>query len=92
MNIDGKNIKELISGDLGSLNIDDRWLYFTINKPDYKNEIYKMKKDGSYKVKISDIDGNNLNIIDGWIYCNGNRELDFYKISTDGTGRYKKLR
>jgi uncharacterized protein involved in tolerance to divalent cations len=95
LSIDGKKLK-LINNDsiIDSFNIDNKWVYFSSYKSnDPKNKIYKMNKDGKNKMKISDIDGYNLNIIDNWIFCNGGREeTNFYMINTNGTGYYKKIR
>lgn len=77
--------------------VDKDWIYYVLVSPDSQiTGIWKMRKDGSEKTKISEDvgtttgDGGKINIADGWIYyCNIFDDIGIHKIRTDGTERTK---
>lgn len=64
------------------------WIYYQ-NSSDNKS-IYKIKTDGTEKIKLNSDDSEYINIAGKWLYyANGNDNNAIYKIKTDGTGRVK---
>ncbi len=65
----------------------DDWIYTSM----YKNGLWKIKKDGSEKVQISENSANYLNISGDWIYYSGstylpeNDRLRLFKMKLDGS-------
>jgi len=65
----------------------DGWIYYTANDDCF----YKVREDGTQKMKLSDKRASYINIIDGWIYCNyvhdvhNANKFGFYKMRTDGS-------
>lgn len=89
---------EFVSSEYGTSSGD--WLY--VGQYDLPMEtglrgIYKIKKDGSEKIKLCDDTTSSLNIVGDWIYyikkadspSADNTDLGLYKIKTDGTNRTK---
>ena len=71
------------NGGIGNAVQDDEWIYYC-NASD-ERRIYKMKLDGSEKVKISDDSAASLNVSNGWIYYrNDSDHLKLYKMTTEG--------
>ncbi len=64
------------------------WIYFS-NSSD-KGKLYKVKMDGTGRVKISDDRVHDINVVDDWIYyINESDEWKIYRISTDGSKKQK---
>lgn len=64
------------------------WIYYQ-NSSDTKS-LYKIKADGTEKIKLNSDDSKYINIVGNWLYyANGNDNNAIYKIKTDGTGRGK---
>lgn len=65
----------------------DGWIYTSM----YKNGLWKIKKDGSEKVQISENSANYLNIVGDWIYYSGSTylpdsdRLRLFKMKLDGS-------
>jgi hypothetical protein len=71
-----------------SMNIENGYLYYCINKPGtYENYIYKIKLDGSGRTKINTKSVFNINVKNGWIYYSNEDELEpgLHRIKVDGT-------
>jgi hypothetical protein len=67
------------------------WIYYTVGKRlgqgNYKGWLYKIRTDGSEKVKLSDNKSSYINIVDGTIfYINEGDQLRLYKVEKDGSG------
>ncbi|MCX7749884.1 MAG: DUF5050 domain-containing protein [Clostridia bacterium] len=63
------------------------WIYYSNSSDGYK--LYKVKTDGTGKVKISDDACGSINVLEDWIYYQNNSEKRIYKIKTDGSSRIK---
>jgi hypothetical protein len=62
------------------------WIYFS-NESD-NGWLYKIKVDGTGKVKLNSNRSNNINIVDDWIFYDAvsAEYAEQYKIKLDGTG------
>lgn len=77
----------LVDSNTESLNISGEYIYF-VDKADYC--IYKMKKDGSEKVKVSDTMATNLAVFGNKMYfINWGDECRVYSMNIDGSGLTK---
>jgi hypothetical protein len=67
--------------------IQGEWIYYR-NVSD-SGKLYKMKTDGTEKVKLSDDSAYYINVIGDYVYYNGwdSKSNRLYKIKTDGTER-----
>lgn len=63
----------------------DGWVYLLKHG---RNNIFRMRPDGSNIEKLNDEDSRYLNIVDGWIYYQGEDAM-VYRMRTDGTERMK---
>ncbi|WP_165452342.1 DUF5050 domain-containing protein [Paenibacillus thalictri] len=69
------------------------WIYFNPNSSYFGNNyLYKMKKDGSEKQKLTDDNAASINVKGEWIYYtvidkSKNEHQGIFKVRTDGTGR-----
>lgn len=72
--------------------IQDGWIYYSYyTSSDFDqdlNGLYKMKADGTNKIKICNGDIDYINIIEDWIYFN-DYPKGIYKIKADGTEKKK---
>lgn len=74
--------------NLGIVVEKDEWIYYLSDNDDGK--LYKVKKDGSNRTKVSDDNGMYLNIVGDFLYyCNLSDDGKLYKIKIDGTERTK---
>jgi len=118
MKCDGTDVRTIDKGKAKYINVVEDWIYYINldDAVDYKyvsemsgefqdykmGKIYKIKKDGSNKTRITDDGADSLNVYDNWIYySNGNdgesvtSEGDswysgkLYKINTEGKEKYK---
>ncbi|MCL1858157.1 MAG: DUF5050 domain-containing protein [Oscillospiraceae bacterium] len=98
--------KTLLSSDVwSSINIVGDWIYYIGRDDNYNNNIYKMRTNGTGKVKL-DIGGHyveaifvgqiystytadSLKVVDNWIYYSNSYGI--HKIKTDGTGNTKLI-
>jgi hypothetical protein len=63
------------------------WIYYVNNHDD---KLYKIKTDGTGRVKLCEDKARYINVIDNWIYYrNDSDDQKIYKIQTNGTGRMK---
>lgn len=69
--------------------ISGEWIYYC-NYSD-NGKLYKLKNDGSNKVKLCDDKIFNINVLGDWIYYTNlnERKYNIYKIKKDGTKRTK---
>lgn len=68
--------------------INRGWIYY-LNDKDSK-KLYKIKADGTDKIKLCDDKPLDINIVGDWVYYeNMNDGNKIYKIRTDGSGRVK---
>lgn len=95
VDINGKGKTLLVPaniGDIACLNVDEDWVYYInfSSIPDNKNlGVWKVRKDGTEKTKITE-DIGTINVADGWVYyANSNDNNSLYKIRTDGTEKTK---
>ena len=101
VNLDGSGFSQI-----GETNIsphflcgNDGWMYFLESdlrdRNNYYAAFYKMKSDGSQKIKVLEYDFQNkanffINVADGWLYFpNENDNGYLYRVKTDGTGFQK---
>lgn len=71
--------------NMGSAAQDEEWVYFILN-----GNIYKEKKDGGSRTKLTDDYAQELNVDRDWIYYRNNKEdSKLYKIKKDGSSRTK---
>lgn len=70
--------------NLGMVAEKDDWIYYADHSQ--RGKLYKMKNDGSSKIKLSDNKALYINVIDEWIYyCNISDNKKIYKVKTDGS-------
>lgn len=80
MKTDGTDTVKLLSAnDLCFLNVVGDWIYYTS-----KDELYKMKIDGTGKAKLSNDVVSIINIVGDWNYYTS-YNYGLYKMKTDGT-------
>lgn len=85
--IDGTEKIDL-NEDISEIIIVDDWLYYSNYSDDGK--IYRMKVNGSEKIKISDAQGYSFNAYKGWLYyTNYSDDRKIYKMRLDGTENIK---
>jgi hypothetical protein len=101
INTDGTGKMKISADNFGNFVISGDWIYYNINNyplPEGLNEsemkdfyeaskiLYKMKTDGSEKVKLAEIGSYFIfpKILGDWIYYSTGND-DLYKIRTDGT-------
>lgn len=66
---------------------DDGFIYFR-SENDWR--LYRAKPDGSERTKVCDCVGENINILDGWVYfINHFDDNAVYRVRTDGTAETK---
>ena len=86
MKADGSNQTTICNDRAYDVNVVGDWIYYE-NGSD-KNKLYKIRTDGSGRVKLSDdYDCLNINVLDGWIYYFDTFDSIIYKMKTDGTSR-----
>ena len=76
--------------NFGIATSDDDWIYYSDFYNDTGTGIYKIKKDGTSRTKLSDDWGRYLNVVDGWLYympMHGKDAGKIIKIKTDGLQR-----
>lgn len=74
------------SRDSYYLNLHENWIYY-INDED-GGKIYRIRTDGSGKVKVNNEKSWLVNVAGDWIYYSNRDENDrFYRIRTDGSGK-----
>jgi peptidoglycan/xylan/chitin deacetylase (PgdA/CDA1 family) len=70
----------------GSAALQGNWIYYVNNSDSYK--LYKIKTDGTGKIKLSDDMPKYINVLGDWIYYSNDSDAGkLYKIKTDGTGK-----
>ena len=84
---------EVLSLDVGEQhyykNICGEWIYYTKGGPEGGN-LYKVRLDGTGRVKLTDDKACWINIVGDWIlYEDGYNSRKMYRIKKDGTGRSK---
>jgi len=80
----GNTNGNIINGGCAALQGD--WIYYVNNSDSYK--LYKVKKDGTGKSKLSDDMPKYINVLGDWIYYSDDSDAGkLYKIKTDGTGK-----
>jgi len=82
----GNTIGNLVNGGMAAE--EDGWIYFS-NKGD-SSKLYKMKADGTEKIKMDDLSCEYINVVDGWIYFiagDAQNSAPIYKMKVDGTGK-----
>ncbi len=82
------NTGEDYSGVGGVFAFEGEYLYY-VNVSD-TNALYRVKKDGSGKMKISEDSVSNINVVAGWVYyiaANDNNAI--YKVQINGLNRTK---
>lgn len=79
----GNTIGNLINE--GMVAGEDGWLYFSNRGDSFK--LYKMKADGTEKIKLDDLSCKYINVVDGWIYFIADDQMSapIYKMRIDGT-------
>lgn len=82
---------EIVRGNIvnqGIIGRQGEWIYY---RNDYDNgSIYKMKQDGSSKLKLNNDESHFINIEGDWIYySNWNDGYKLYRVKTNGTQRAK---
>lgn len=91
MTTQGNKLKLIDKGDIGWLNVDDKWIYYTWAKsPMQVPSLYKIMKNGIGKSKIANTRISNICIIDNYIY--GDKEANdmfYYKVGISSIGKYK---
>jgi putative cell wall-binding protein len=73
----------------GTAAIQGDWIYY---RDDYssKGALYKIKNDGTGKMKLTDDVTEYINVLGDWVYfVNNSDEGKIYKIKTDGTDKIK---
>ncbi|WHH57181.1 DUF5050 domain-containing protein [Petroclostridium sp. X23] len=79
---------DLGDGNIQYINIIEEWIYYT--NTDDENKSYKMKTDGSKRIRLIDDSAKYLNVNDGWIYyINESDSNKLYKAQTDGSNKIK---
>jgi len=82
---DGSEGQILLTGIVsGHIEVDD-WIFFQDKKDDYK--LYRMKTDGTEKIKITDVRVVSINCDDKWIYFETQKNGSYFlnKVDFDGT-------
>jgi len=73
---------------------DEDWVYVSL----YNMGLYKIRKDGSKRVKLSSYVVSNLNVKDGWVYyvnppdARAGERSRLYRMKTDGTGKKRLVK
>lgn len=96
---EGKEIGYNNSDGVFFINVENEWIYYLeCDRPwrEYdiferiKYNIYKIKKDGSNRIKLTEDYADYLNVEDGWIYfSNISDGSSLYKIRIDGKQKIK---
>jgi hypothetical protein len=98
---DGSNETEIIDDSIDSYDVVDNWIYYsysdkTVKHP--KSYLYKVRTDGSDKIKLSNDNHHfyNITVIDDWIYYDGAKKwINFseggktHRIRTNGRNKTK---
>lgn len=82
---DGSECQILLTGIIGShIEVGD-WIFFLNKKDDYK--LYRIKMDGTEKIKITDVRVSSINCDDKWIYFETLKDGSYFlnKVDFDGT-------
>ncbi|CAG7637172.1 DUF5050 domain-containing protein [Paenibacillus allorhizosphaerae] len=66
--LDGSDRMELSADNALSINVVGDWLYYIVSEPSKPNEIYKIRTDGTGRTLVSDTDGEQLWVLDGYMY------------------------
>ena len=80
----GNTVGNIVNGGLAAKQGD--WIYYV---KDDNRCIYKIRTDGSGRVKINDDNSWDVNVIGDWIYYVNDYDRCIYKIRTNGRGRVK---
>jgi hypothetical protein len=99
MKYDGSEIRTLVRGSIGYINVLDGWIYYRKWRDTNATDgIYKMRTDGSQEQRLIDNKGFYINLAGDWIYYTDNEPGSIWKIKTDGsnsqkiyTGQYHNL-
>jgi hypothetical protein len=92
-NLDGTEKKEVTSDAAGTLNVHNGWIYYS-NKED-GHKLYKIRIDGSSRIKLSDQDEiETINIVGDWVfYTRGlsvmSMDSSVYMMKLDGSEHRK---
>ncbi|WP_234118691.1 DUF5050 domain-containing protein [Clostridium hydrogenum] len=67
---------------------DGNYIYYNAFSTDHK--LYRMNKDGTNKIKLSDDEACNINVYEGYVYyINQGDNSKIYRVKVDGTERIK---
>lgn len=81
VNIEGNSLNNL--NNFGIASVQGGYIYYS-NFSDNQN-LYKMKVDGSFNIKLTESGGlSHINVLGDWIYYSGN-DGKLYKMKTDGS-------
>lgn len=75
-----------VSFSLSNLECYDKTYVYYINISD-SDRLYKVKLDGTDRMKLSDDSCSNLEIVGDWIYYANLTDNKYYRVKTDGTQR-----
>lgn len=84
MKVDGTQKKQLASSAFQVI-VHDEWIYYN-DVDGFNQATYKMKTDGSVRVKLLDEAGTDLQIVNGWLYYVG-EDQKVHRMKLDGTNK-----
>ena len=87
--IDGSGRTQVTDSEAGTIkpyyfNVNGSWIYYGYIENETCN-LYKIKTDGTGKMKLCDGQSDNISIVGDWIYYRDSVENKLHRLKTDGT-------
>jgi len=78
------DVKLVIDKQIGNFNIDDDHIYYTDLESDFM--LFKVSKDGSNSIKLSEKSFGDINLLNDLIYCQSfYKETQYYLLDINGS-------